>query len=262
MRDALLDLCLGSCCAVCARPGRVLCPSCRNALPRQAQDCWPSPTPPGLVRPTSVGPYAGALQMLINAHKEQHRFALARPLGDLLAVSVLAHVESSGSRAASGAPPAVLVPVPSRPVVVRRRGHDPLLRITTRAASRLRRHGVRATVARLLRPVRATADQARLNAVERAGNLAGSMACRRGSRTARLLSGVSLVVVDDVITTGATLREAQRALEQEGLAVLGAAVVAATRRTAGHGPGGTMPGVSTGEHPVRRGPLPFCRTAD
>jgi predicted amidophosphoribosyltransferase len=39
------------------------------------------------------------------------------------------------------------------------------------------------------------------------------------------------VLVDDVVTTGATLREAQRALEQAGFTVRGAATVAATRRT-------------------------------
>jgi predicted amidophosphoribosyltransferase len=232
MWDALLDLFLGSGCAVCERPGRVLCRSCHDSLPRQAHDCWPSPTPPGLVRPAAVGEYAGALKLLVNAHKEQHRFALARPLGDLLAVSVSAHLQSPVTGGTCGEVPVVLVPVPSRPQVVRRRGHDPLLRITARAAARLRGDGVPVTVARLLRPVRATADQAGLAAPDRARNLAGSMRCRTGGCTARLPPRCRLVVVDDVITTGATVREAQRALQVEGLTVIGAALVAATRRTA------------------------------
>jgi predicted amidophosphoribosyltransferase len=126
--------------------------------------------------------------------------------------------------------PALLVPVPSRAAVVRARGHDPLTRVALRAATQLRGHGVEASVGRVLRTVRATEDQAGLGAGARAGNLAGSMACRG---RAELLPPARVVVVDDVITTGATVREAQRALEAAGVGVLGIAVVAATRRTRG-----------------------------
>ncbi|HEU4512633.1 MAG TPA: ComF family protein [Nocardioidaceae bacterium] len=227
MRDALLDLLLGSRCAVCESPGRVLCQSCRAALPRDPVESWPSPTPPGLARPIAVGAYTGALKLLVNAHKEQGRFALARPLGDLLAASVQGHL--AGQVAAA---PVLLVPVPSRAAVVRRRGHDPLTRIALRAASTLRRHGVEASVVRALHTVRRTEDQAGLGATARSLNLAGSMACR--SRPGALPSAVRLVV-DDVITTGATVREAQRALEEAGVVVHGVSVVAATRRTHGKG---------------------------
>lgn len=228
MRDALLDLLLGSRCAVCERPGRVLCPACREALPRDPVESWPTPTPPGLARPLAVGEYADALKLLVNAHKEQRRFALARPLGDLLAMAALGHLGGTAG-------PALLVPVPSRAAVVRARGHDPLTRVALRAATRLRGHGVEASVGRVLRTVRVTEDQAGLGAGARAGNLAGSMACRG---RAELLPPTRVIVVDDVITTGATVREAQRALEAGGVGVLGIAVVAATRRTR-KGPAGS-----------------------
>lgn len=237
MPDAVLDLLLGSRCAVCGRAGRVLCPVCRRDLPSKAETRWPTPSPPGLARPVAVGEYDGALKLLVNAHKEQQRFALAGPLGDLLALSVLAHAAPSGAppRAQEHARPVLLVPVPSRAAVVRRRGHDPLLRITQRATSRLRGLGVRAFARRLLRSVRVAEDQSRLGAAERSRNLSGSMACPAGA-AARLVghgTGAAplVVVVDDVITTGATVREAQRALEAEGIDVAGIAVVAATRRT-------------------------------
>ena len=228
MRDAVLDLVLGSRCAVCSRPGRVLCRGCRTSLPRTARPCWPTPTPPGLAPPVAAGDYAGALRLLVNAHKEEQRFALAGPLGDLLALSVLTLLGT-----ASPGTPVLLVPVPSRGEVVRRRGHDPLQRVAARAAGRLRSQGVPARVQRLLRSTRRAEDQAGLGADDRARNLAGSMVCRRVPHLrAAGGGGTRVVIVDDVITTGATVREAQRALEAGDVVVRGVAVVAATRRTA------------------------------
>ncbi|WP_323791214.1 phosphoribosyltransferase family protein, partial [Nocardioides sp.] len=79
----------------------------------------------------------------------------------------------------------------------------------------------------------------------RRANLAGSMACASASlrRLARRVGAAHVVVCDDVLTTGATLAEAQRALAAVGLPVLAHACVAATprrRRT----PNGGPPGVS------------------
>lgn len=237
VNDPLLDLLLGSSCVVCERPGRVLCAGCRRDLPTSAVTCWPTPTPRGLARPVAVGDYQGPLKLLVNAHKEQQRFALAAPLGDLLARSVLAHTApgpgAGPDRACSR--PVLIVPVPSRGAVVRRRGHDPLLRVSFRAAARLRADGVVATVARLLRSIRVAEDQAGLGAADRARNLAGSMTCSRKPALRQVAPRAGqaplVVVVDDVLTTGSTVREAQRALEEAGLRVSGIAVVAATRRT-------------------------------
>ena len=76
------------------------------------------------------------------------------------------------------------------------------------------------------------ADQAGLDATERADNLAGSMHARE--RVVRALvrrrGAVRMVVCDDVLTTGSTAREAQRALEEAGLDVVRVATVAATPR--------------------------------
>jgi predicted amidophosphoribosyltransferase len=126
--------------------------------------------------------------------------------------------------------------------VVRRRGHDPLLRTARQAAARLRRTGVEAVVHQLLVPTGRVRDQSGLDAAARAGNLAGSMAARR----IRPRVAGTVVVVDDVLTTGSTVREAQRALEETGVRVAGVATVAATRRRAG----------GAGAH-HSRGSLPF-----
>ena len=227
MRDELLDLVLGSSCVACGRAGRLLCPGCAALLPGGTFPCPPTPSPEGLAPAVAAGEYDGAVRLLINAHKESARFALAAPLGDLLAASVGAVL--AGAALPGELPPPLLVPVPSRRAVVRKRGHDPLLRITRRASARLRARGTPVRVARMLRPVRTVADQAGLSAEERGTNLVGSLCARRGTAAERL-AAAGVVVVDDVITTGATAREAQRALEEAGLRVLGIAVVAATRR--------------------------------
>lgn len=71
---------------------------------------------------------------------------------------------------------------------------------------------------------RRVADQAGLNASDRAANLAGALQARFDLR------GQRVIVVDDVITTGATLAEAARALRAAGAEVPAAAVIAATSR--------------------------------
>jgi predicted amidophosphoribosyltransferase len=120
--------------------------------------------------------------------------------------------------------------VPSAPAAVRRRGHDPTLRITRQAASWLRQHGVASTVVRGLRHGRRIADQAGLGQAARAANLAGAMAADPVlvRRTQQVTAHV--VVVDDVVTTGATLAEAVRAMCAAGVPVAGTAVIAATQR--------------------------------
>ena len=225
LSDAGRDLLLGSACVGCARPGRVLCGSCAVSLPRRGRVSWPSPTPTGLALPFAAGAYDGLLKALVNAHKEHGVLALAAPLGRVLGDVV--HDLLGALDAGREAGTVLLVPVPSRGAVVRRRGHDPLLRVTRAAAVRLRRTGVDARVRRLLVPAGRVRDQASLDAVQRAANLAGSMRCRRPRATDR---GGVVVVVDDVLTTGSTVREAQRALEAAGLVVAGVATVAATRR--------------------------------
>ena len=122
------------------------------------------------------------------------------------------------------------MPVPSRPGSARARGHDPTYALTASAARILRDQGYAATATRLLVSRGGVVDQAGLDAAARASNLAGSMFCP--SASLRKLAGRRLrtVVCDDVLTTGATAREAQRALEAAGLVVAGIAAVAATRK--------------------------------
>ncbi len=225
--DAGADLLLGSACVGCGEPGRVLCRDCRIGLPAAAAVAWPTPTPVGLAPPFATGPYDGTLRAMVLGHKERRLLGLTAPLGDLLATAVLAATDEIGVGTTA---PLLLVPVPSRPAAVRARGHDPTLAMTRRAARALRAADRPAAVARLLRTRPGLADQAGLDAGERRANLAGSMTSPARAVRRRAGRRVHVVVCDDVITTGATAREAQRALEAAGVPVLAVAAVAATVR--------------------------------
>lgn len=226
--DAFLDLVLGSACVGCQRPGRPLCATCTTTLPRHG--VRRAPTPWARLAPTYVaGDYDDLLRALVIAHKERRVLTLARPLGSLLALAVDAAL--AGERGDPTAP-VVLVPVPSRRAAVRGRGHDPTLVMTRLAAGALRRADRTVRVERMLRLRVGVADQAGLDADGRAANLHGSMAVDTAvvRRLAHRLPPAHLVVCDDVVTAGATLRGAQRALEAIGAEMLAAACVAATRR--------------------------------
>lgn len=126
----------------------------------------------------------------------------------------------------------VLVPVPGRRASRLRRGDDPLLGLVRAAVPRLRTEGIEARQVAALRHRRRVADQAGLGAADRLANLGGALATRRrvAAVAAAAVAGVPVVLVDDIVTTGATLAESGRVLRAAGVPVAGCAVVAATPR--------------------------------
>jgi len=231
--DAGVDLLLGGVCVGCRRPGRALCRCCEAALPTGGRPAWPLPTPPGLAPPWAAGEYAGTVRAAVLALKERRVLALRAPLGGLLAGAATAALRAGPDRGRTPrGGPVVLVPVPSRPATVRARGHDPTLVVTRRAGRLLRAGGTDAVVVPLLRTRPGMLDQSGLDARARAANLTGSLRCPSPAlrRLSRRRPAARVVVCDDVLTTGATAREAQRALEDVGLTVVAIAAVAATTR--------------------------------
>jgi len=191
----------------------------------------------GLPPPWAIAGYDGAVRAALLAHKEQGRAALARPLGGALARSVRAALASaavegapSDQLPASRAAGVVLVPMPSRRGAVRERGRDPTLAIARQAAQLLRSEGKDVSVRPVLRMAGTVQDQSGLDAQARAANLRGAVLLP--DRWVARLShdGTRVVLVDDIITTGATLAAAAVTLRRTGIEIVGAALVAATRR--------------------------------
>ena len=219
--ETVVDLAVPAACVGCGGPGADLCGRCGTALRAPPRLVRPTPCPPGLPPVATVADYADAVREALVAHKERAAYALAAPLSAALARAVALAIVS-----ASGDP--VLVPVPSSPSARRSRGDDPLLRLTTQAAARMRAVGVAASIVPALQHVRRVRDSAGLSAPQRAANLAGALVVRSGAR--ERIAGRRPVVVDDVMTTGATLVEAARALRVAGVDVAAGAVVASAVR--------------------------------
>ncbi|WP_399885771.1 ComF family protein [Streptomyces sp. BBFR51] len=214
----LTDLVLPAECGGCGRARAVLCPRCRTALDG-APPCRvrPAPEPPGLPPVHAAAPYEDEVRAALLAHKERGVLALTAPLGAALAGAVRAGLRQAGT--ADGAArgdvqvrgPVLLVPVPSARRAVRTRGHDPARRIALAAAGELRRTGTPARVLAVLRQRYAVADQSGLDARQRLANLAGALAVAPGGG-GLLRGGGPVVLVDDLMTTGASLSEAARAV--------------------------------------------------
>jgi predicted amidophosphoribosyltransferase len=203
---ALADLVFPRRCVGCGSQLGVLCPEC---LPSGPVRC-------GVDGTWWAARYDGAVRAALLAYKERGRRDLAGPLGALLARSVAA------AWAAERSPPGrvVLVPAPSARSVAAARGGDHVLRLARRAGARC---GLR-TAPGALTLTRSVRDSAGLGVAERALNLAGAMAARPAA------DGVGALVVDDIVTTGATLQECVRALRAAGWPVIGTAVLASTPR--------------------------------
>jgi predicted amidophosphoribosyltransferase len=259
--SGLADLVLPGACAGCAAERLPLrygtCDACAARLEALSPfPAAPVPPPPGMPPCHAVGPYGGPLRSVLLAYKERGRHRLARPLGALLAGAVAAAAVRAG-----GGPqtPLVLLPVPSTARAIRERHGDHMARLTTHAVRRLRSAGWQA---RLAQPLRALPrpDSASLDAPGRAAAAEHSLRIRtsriRVLRRAMTMES-TLIVVDDIVTTGATMAAVTARLGEANMQVAGAAVLAATqlRRVASTGLRALPPG-GTGrtDHHVPRSP--------
>lgn len=217
---SLAELVLPTECGGCGAGGSRWCPECADDLRRRTyavpRPTRPTPSPAGLPPVVAAADYEGSLRALVVAVKDGGRHDLARLLVPLLGAGLAGRVERGD---------VLVVPMPSAPAAIRRRGGDILTELTRSA---LRGHPAGPIeVCSLLRATRRVADQSRLDSRARAANLAGAYAVP-ARHTSRVV-GRQVLLVDDVLTTGATLTEGARALHEAGGEVLGAVVIAATR---------------------------------
>jgi predicted amidophosphoribosyltransferase len=221
LAGAATDLVLGTVCAGCAGSVGLLCPACRRELEASA---WLLERRPAGLQMAATGVYGGTVRAIVLAHKEGGRLALCRPLGDALAAAVNEVLDTRACRSDHADRPVALVPAPSARAATRRRGHDPLLRVARRAGVVLRRMGRDCSAVPAARHRRRVSDQAGLGHDARMANLRDSMTVRGGA--AALLLSRCVVIVDDVVTTGATMSELARVLRTAGVEPCGAAAIA------------------------------------
>ncbi len=199
MRDVFLDalaVLLPVDCAGCGAPDRSVCAACLVALAQE-----PVVTALEGVEVRSALRYEGVVRSLILSFKENGRTdaasALARTWRPLL-------------------PPALeLAAVPPSSRGLRQRGYDPVALLVRKGGRR---------PSSVLRLTRATESQKALGVAGRAGNRAGSLSAIGDLR------GRRFAIVDDVVTTGATIVEAARAIRVAGGEVVSAVALAATPR--------------------------------
>lgn len=203
-------------CGGCRRPGVGWCPPCRAAFADGPVSVRPR-LDPGVPLWT-MGLYAGTRREVVLAAKEHGRTDLIRDLGAVLALGV-ARLREDGQIAPAALAPLVLVPAPTRRAAARRRGGDPVRRIAEAAARTTGAvFGDRPRVWPVLETAPGAADSVGLGARERGENLHGRVRWVRRAGPAPA-AGAEVVLVDDVVTTGATMAEAVRVLTAGGVPV-------------------------------------------
>lgn len=177
-------------CGVCGAPFRT-----ENGRDHTCGACLSNPP---FQKSRSATLYAGPVQELIHRFKYGHKVHLSEPLGVLTAQALFQFVAESA--------PGLILPVPLHRKRLRQRGFNQSQLI---AGVLGKRWGLPVEVGNLRR-VRWTEPQTTMDAAERRENVKGAFALRDPER----LKGKRVLLVDDVFTTGSTLRACAEALEE------------------------------------------------
>jgi predicted amidophosphoribosyltransferase len=211
----VLDLVLPLECGGCGAPSTRWCEVCARELavgpdaPRVA-----SPRIDPGVPVLALGRYAGPRRQAIVAMKDRGRIDLSAPLAGVLALGVHRLLLWGVLDV-----PLTIVPAPTRGWAARRRGGDPVTRIATLATAA----HPHITVVRALRMKALARDSAGLGSAARERNIAGRVLLT----SRRVQADHEVLLVDDIVTTGATARESVRVLQSAGARVSAVLALAA-----------------------------------
>jgi predicted amidophosphoribosyltransferase len=211
----VLDLVLPLECGGCGAPSTRWCESCAAELAM-------NPDAPRVITPRvdagvpvfALGRYAGARRQVIVAMKDRGRSDLITPLAHTLALGVHRLLDWGLLDV-----PVTIVPAPTRGWAARRRGGDPVTRIATLATAA----HPHITVVRALRMKALARDSAGLGSAARERNVAGRVLLT----SRRLPPDGEVLLVDDIVTTGATASESVRVLQTAGARVSAVLALAA-----------------------------------
>jgi competence protein ComFC len=219
LRESAIDFIYPKSCAGCGRRGTWLCAECdatlerfrppwcpRCGVPDAFRKCRCAVTPHQFTAVRSVGPFDGWLRGAIVQFKYHGEWGRAEALSTSLAKAMTELLPCDG-----------LVPVPLHPSRMRQRGFNQSLMLAEQVAREL---GL--DVSDVLVRRKRTSPQASLGASGRQINVQGAFAMRADSD----VKGHSIILVDDVITTGATLAACAETLRHGGAASVAVATLA------------------------------------
>jgi ComF family protein len=218
MLKAALDLLLPPKCPGCRAEGEAMCGSCRGLMARRLAEPagipigLPSRQPTGIVQLEWCCPMNGPARAAIHALKYDGERRLVAPLGELMAAR-WRHVAIGGE---------LLVPVPVHSAKRRERGFDQAELLAREVGSRLGLPVLYA-VARAAK----TAAMHNLGRGARQSNVRGAFTV--APRHAEAVKGRWIVLIDDVVTTGATLSGCAQALHEAGAYAVSALTLARER---------------------------------
>ena len=221
LTGAALDLAFPAACSGCGSEGAPLCETClpaldaRLTLPGGTPIGLPADLPAPLLQLEWCAPFAGPVRAALHDLKYAGERRLAEPLG--------AAIAERWGRVGTGAQ--VVVPVPVHAERERRRGYDQAVLVAAVAA-----RGLGLPLSRALERERATVAQFELGRDARATNVAGAFGLRASDPSAgNAVAGRWILLVDDVVTTGATLAACATALRRAGALAVSAIAVARER---------------------------------